>query len=546
MVFERAVLCAMRTEQFALALTLTERGKTRGLADHLARREVKPHGVSEAEWQECRKRLSAGAELERGLSGSSAAEGDARLPRERGAAIHPHGALGGLRSVRQSIAALEVRFREADPDYLAYAPPLEMGDIAGLAAAAGAVIVEFRVTREGTYVFLVGPDEKEVTAGQVVEIPEFTDDALWQMLVGPEHDTPADGWLAKYDRFRRRPASLLPDWLACVARCTRALYERLLRPVHRRLQERYPEARRLIVVPNKGLNLLPLHACWWEDEAGQRRHFLDEYDIAYTPSCQVLRRCLARERANGAPATRLFAVQNPDGSLSFSDWEVEEICKFFPEGNRVVLAGPQATKARVKERIAFGQEQLFSCHGLFDLADVERSCLELCEGRLAVPEIVPLDLRGTWLVVKSACETGLTDIRDIIDEYQGLPAAFLMAGAATAVPSLWAVNDFSTALLMPRFHANLYKRGMAKATALREAQRWLRDLGVAEVEALLGAKRRAMAAAGLSHQRMSALDAVAARFHLRELAASYGGRPFANPHWWAAFQCVGAGWNPAA
>jgi CHAT domain-containing protein len=85
---------------------------------------------------------------------------------------------------------------------------------------------------------------------------------------------------------------------------------------------------------------------------------------------------------------------------------------------------------------------------------------------------------------------------------------------------------------------------MAKAAALCEAQRWLRDLRVEEVEKILTAKRREMAAASLSHQRMSALDAVAAAFHLRELAAASAGRPFANPHWWAAFQCVGAGWPP--
>ena len=84
--------------------------------------------------------------------------------------------------------------------------------------------------------------------------------------------------------------------------------------------------------------------------------------------------------------------------------------------------------------------------------------------------------------------TGMTDVREAMDEYYGLPAAFLVAGAQTVVATLWPVNDASTALLSRRFHDNLYKEKMAKAAALREAQQWLRDLPRAEAESLLDAK----------------------------------------------------------
>jgi len=147
-----------------------------------------------------------------------------------------------------------------------------------------------------------------------------------------------------------------------------------------------------------------------------------------------------------------------------------------------------------------------------------------------------LDLRGTWLAVMSACETGLTDYRDFMDEYQGLPAAFLAAGAQTVVASLWAVSDASTSLLMQRFHSNLYQRKTAKASALREAQRWLRDLPELEAQALLKAKQAELMS------RMSAANAGDAYRLVRDLAKASGGRPFANPYWWAAFRCIGAGW----
>ncbi|WP_165904605.1 MULTISPECIES: CHAT domain-containing protein [Burkholderiaceae] len=44
------------------------------------------------------------------------------------------------------------------------------------------------------------------------------------------------------------------------------------------------------------------------------------------------------------------------------------------------------------------------------------------------------------------------------DEYLGLPAGFLQAGAPARVSSLWAVDDGSTALLTSRFHKN-HSRG---------------------------------------------------------------------------------------
>jgi CHAT domain-containing protein len=108
------------------------------------------------------------------------------------------------------------------------------------------------------------------------------------------------------------------------------------------------------------------------------------------------------------------------------------------------------------------------------------------------------------------------------------------------VPSLWLVNDFSTALLMQRFHANLYDRGLAKASALREAQRWLRDLTRQEADQILRHKHSELL------NRMALKDVVTARQRLTSLTGGPHDWPYANPYWWGAFQCVGAGWPAEA
>jgi len=83
-------------------------------------------------------------------------------------------------------------------------------------------------------------------------------------------------------------------------------------------------------------------------------------------------------------------------------------------------------------------------------------------------EIVGTDLRGTDLVVLSACETGLGKVLNG-DDLVGLTRGFLYAGSSNVVASLWHVDDLATSELMKRFYTNL-KKGLPKREALRQAQ----------------------------------------------------------------------------
>jgi CHAT domain-containing protein len=84
-------------------------------------------------------------------------------------------------------------------------------------------------------------------------------------------------------------------------------------------------------------------------------------------------------------------------------------------------------------------------------------------------ELAGLELWGTQLVVLSACDTGLGDIKRGQGVY-GLRRAFVMAGAEAVVASLWSVNDETTRELMEGYYRNLLA-GQGRITALREAMR---------------------------------------------------------------------------
>jgi len=375
-------------------------------------------------------------------------------------------------------------------------------------------------------VFLAGPEDQDVTEQQVVDIPAVTRQRLREWVIG-WFTTMADA--LREDGTLEKKVGRFAAWKAHLDEQCRMLYGELVQPVHERIRKLYPGIRRLVILPSQGLTLLPLHAAWREEDR-QRRYWTDDYEITFAPSAQVLARCLERERQQPGPAGTLLALQNPDESLPFTDWEVESVAGHFTKEHCQILKHAEATEHAVREQLHFGEEKLFSTHGLSNPVRIEESHLVLRRGgKLAFPEILA-GRWSAWLTVLSACQTGITNLQDLADEYEGLPAAFLLSGSQTVVASLWSVSDCSTALVMRRFHENLYTNHMDKAAALQEAQHWLRTRTYAEIDAMLEGKRREL------FQRMAATDIVHAALNLPEEE-----HPFAHPYYWAAFQCIGAG-----
>ena len=292
-----------------------------------------------------------------------------------------------------------------------------------------------------------------------------------------------------------------------------------------------PDCDQLIVIPHRFMHLLPIHALPLETGECLLERF--SRGIRYAPSCQLLQ---LSGNPNNQKFEQLFAIQNPDETLSFADLEVKAISSLFPEENIYILAQQKATKAALFERSM--QEKLrladcvhFSCHGTFKLESSWESALTLADSDLTLGEIFALELPRCRLVTLSACETGVTDFNNRSDEYISLPSGFLYAGASNVVASLWTVNDLSTTFLMIKLYENLTQqlketKELNVSLALRDAQLWLKQVDQTQLEEWLPN----VPLTNLNHQAQL-------EDWLSDIEPNT--QPFQSPYHWAGFCAIG-------
>jgi CHAT domain-containing protein/Tfp pilus assembly protein PilF len=310
---------------------------------------------------------------------------------------------------------------------------------------------------------------------------------------------------------------------ADVKRLARAADELVMRPVRGLLGQ----TRRIFISPEGSLNLIPFAAL--ADE--QFRYLVTRYSFTYLTSGRDLLRLQSHPEVRDVPlivADPAFgemagADQQPGRNLGLSTsgpqsdfsrlyfrplpgtaGEAQALKRVLPQAK--VLAQEQATKSALKQ--VSGPSILhIATHGFFledagggpentrglglslaspatspTAARIEnpllRSGLVLAgvnqhrpgddDGILTALEVAGLDLWGTKLVVLSACNTGVGEVKNGEGVY-GLRRALVLAGAESQVMSLWPVSDQGTRDLMVAYYQAL-QRGEGRGEALRQVQ----------------------------------------------------------------------------
>lgn len=215
-------------------------------------------------------------------------------------------------------------------------------------------------------------------------------------------------------------------------------------------------SRRVLVVPHGALAGVPFAALHDGDVPLVSRH-----ELALAPSVQVALHGLRRA---ARPAERVRAFGHSE-QLPHVASEALRVAARFVGGQAFV--GPAATLRALGEEAPAADLLHLACHAEFRGDNPMFSALHLADGALTAEAIEQLPL-APCTVVLSACDTALSG-PDAGDDRVGLVRAFLVAGAARVLASLWPVDDELTEVFMQRLHAAL-AAGQAPAAALRAAQ----------------------------------------------------------------------------
>jgi len=244
------------------------------------------------------------------------------------------------------------------------------------------------------------------------------------------------------------------------------LYKSLIKPIKGQLK-----TTKLIVVPHGILHDLRFAAL----KPDGKSYLNDRYALAYLPSVSILPYVRSRIKPECGP-TLVLANDQEEG--------VPQLSHAYEEARRVAslrgvqpLLGADANASTLRARA--GDSAIVHLTAHFDLDRNNPQSTRILLGQdqdsnepSDLSYVASLNLRKTNLVVLSGCQTQVGKLSRG-DDVIGLTLAFIYAGAASVVASLWSVDDDTTQTLMIAFYTHL-NQGFNKAEALRAAQADLR------------------------------------------------------------------------
>ena len=264
--------------------------------------------------------------------------------------------------------------------------------------------------------------------------------------------------------------------------------------------ETVKDKKSLIISPDGALRLLPFEALFNKEH---NKYFIEEKEIRYIPSGKELVRLYKYSKdkvSKTQKSTVIFANPNFDTKISTASKDEITITPNTSRSGiikslfRMRFAALPGTKAEAKAiKATLNQKHILeyqdtkatestlvkvkgpkilhiATHGFFinddtipnpmlksgiALAGANNSAIKgKSDGIVTALKLSGLDLKGTDLVVLSACQTGVVDI-NATDSVSGLSKAFIQAGAKDIVMSLWSVNDEATKELMTSFYQEM-------------------------------------------------------------------------------------------
>lgn len=355
-----------------------------------------------------------------------------------------------LKQTRFTLEEFQIRLFASKPELKIQRgefQPISLAEISALFPNEQTAFLEFAVTNEKTFLYVVTKEKGKPTL-QVYPIAREKKDLQ-----------------EKADAFLKTVSD--PKINLDYKQNARELFDLLLTPALGQLRGKTS----LVIVPDSFLWEIPFQAL----VSSENRFLIEDFTISYAPSLTVLREM--KKIPGGLSANpKLLAFGNPKfdpintatlekvrGSkledLPSAEKEVEFLGKLYGTKQSRIYKGATATETIFKENSKGFDILHFATHGILNDQSPLYSALVLSaannsteDGLLEAGELMEMNLDAD-LAVLSACETGRgTHIGEGII---GLSWAFFIAGTPRVVASQWKVESASTAALMTDFHRQM-------------------------------------------------------------------------------------------
>ncbi len=334
------------------------------------------------------------------------------------------------------------------------------------------------VSDEETFIWVVTPDGR--VEARRVKVTRARLAALVQ-------DT------APFAQAAVRGGSAAPAVLRQPSSAWRTLYTLLIAPIRAALPR--GQGALLTIVPHDTLANL----CFAALQDANGRYLLEDFTLHYAPAGAFFQftagapRLRARAGAmlmvSDPEAARRSTLDAPLPSLPGARLEATAITRQMPASRVVSLTQAAATEAAVRKYAPARSILHFAAHAIVSDDDPFASYLALSrtsrddragddDGALTAQDVYSLHLSAD-LVVLSACRSASGTVAG--DGVAAFARAFVYAGAASVIASVWDVADEPSTRLLPEFYRAWFG-GASKAAALRQAQlRLLSDLRAGRV-----------------------------------------------------------------
>jgi CHAT domain-containing protein/Tfp pilus assembly protein PilF len=392
-----------------------------------------------------------------------------------------------LEKARNEYEAFQTALYAAHPELKARRglfPSFAVNDIAAAIPDAGTAVLEYVVTNEQTFLFVLARDSTRRGKVDVKVFPIDVKRSDLSLLV---------------EKFRNLLSTNHPGF----RQIGLDLYDLLVKPARV-----YVEGKTTVcIVPDGPLWNLPFQAL---QTAGDK-YLLELYTIYYAPSLQVLHEMRKRSVSLDSPplgksrrnhtasssralaSAQLYAVGNPTFggeaialaqalrnapfvALPETEKEVQTLsAEVYGPNASVVRIGAAAREETVKAEIRGYRVLHFATHGVLDDKNPLYSYLVLAsgtdskeDGLLEAWELMQMDLKAE-LVVLSACDTARGRVGDG-EGMIGFTWALFVAGVPTMIASQWRVPSESTTKLMVAFHKT--RLGYNSGKKISNAEAW--------------------------------------------------------------------------